>query len=111
MGVPTGTSFHNSSISSFVTAMHHRSSHAEYGLSRPRHTPSSCLSDWIAPVRIDFVSEITGVQFAQAWKNRVAGTLFGDSFVFISLEDLTLNKQILARDIDLEQLKRLPKQK
>ena len=62
-------------------------------------------------MRIDFVSEITGVQFAQAWKNRVAGTLFGDSFVFISLEDLTLNKQILARDIDLEQLKRLPKQK
>jgi predicted nucleotidyltransferase len=63
----------------------------------------------IAPVRIDVISEITGVQFAQAWKNRVAGTLFGVSVQFISLEDLTLNKQSLARDIDVEQLKRLPK--
>lgn len=65
----------------------------------------------IAPVRIDVMSEITGVQFAQAWKNRVRGSLFGVSVQFISLEDLTLNKQRLGRDSDVEQLKRLPKQK
>ena len=65
----------------------------------------------IAPVRIDVMSEITGVQFTQAWKNRMPGTLFGVSVQFISLEDLMLNKQTLGRDVDVEQLKRLPKQK
>jgi len=65
----------------------------------------------IAPVRIDVMSEITGVQFAQAWTNRVLGTLFGVSVHFISLEDLVLNKQTLGRGVDVEHLKRIPKRK
>src|SRR5215831_2899258 len=31
----------------------------------------------IAPVRIDILTEITGVQFADAWSRRVASTFFG----------------------------------
>jgi hypothetical protein len=62
----------------------------------------------IAPVRIDIVSEITGVEFADAWKNRVTGTLFGVSVQFISLDDLIANKRALGRSTDLEQLKQIP---
>src|SRR5262249_9802211 len=61
----------------------------------------------IAPMRIDIISEITGVRFSEAWKGRVAGTLFGIQVYFISLEDLMANKKAVRRDTDLEQLKRI----
>jgi predicted nucleotidyltransferase len=63
----------------------------------------------IAPVRIDIVSEITGVTFSDAWNNRVTGTFFGVAVHFISLRDLIQNKQALGRSSDLEQLEQLRK--
>jgi hypothetical protein len=42
----------------------------------------------IAPVRIDILTEITGVQFPDAWRKRVASTFFGVPVSFISLDDL-----------------------
>ena len=50
----------------------------------------------IAPVRIDVLTEITGVEFPDAWN-------------FISLDDLTTNKQALGRSSDLKDLKQNPK--
>ena len=58
----------------------------------------------VAPVRIDLVSEITGVEFSDAWKKRVGGTLFGFPVQFISFEHLIANKQAVGRPADLEQL-------
>jgi len=63
----------------------------------------------IAPVRIDILTEITGVEFPRAWKNRVASTFFGVPVHFISLNDLVTNKQALGRTSDLNDLKRNPK--
>jgi predicted nucleotidyltransferase len=63
----------------------------------------------VAPVRIDIVTEITAVEFSAAWKRRVAGTVFGVSVHFISLDDLVKNKQAVGRSTDLEQLKQIPK--
>jgi predicted nucleotidyltransferase len=63
----------------------------------------------IAPVRIDILSEITGVQFPDAWRKRVASTFFGVPVHFISLEDLQANKQALGRSSDLQDLKLNPK--
>ena len=60
----------------------------------------------IAPVRIDILTEITGVKFPAAWSNRVAGTFFGVPVHFISFDDLVANKQALGRSSDLEDLKR-----
>jgi predicted nucleotidyltransferase len=60
----------------------------------------------IAPVRIDILTDITGVEFPAAWRNRVAGTFFGLPVHFISLDDLVANKQALGRSGDLEDLKR-----
>ncbi len=60
----------------------------------------------IAPVRIDILTEITGVAFADAWTKRVGSTFFGVPVHFISLDDLIANKQALGRGSDLKDLKR-----
>jgi predicted nucleotidyltransferase len=62
----------------------------------------------IAPVRVDILTEITGVQFPDAWRRRVASTFFGLPVHFISLDDLVTNKQALGRSSDLQDLKRNP---
>jgi len=58
----------------------------------------------IAPVRIDILTRISGIQFDEAWRNRVAGTFFDIPVHFISLGDLIINKQAAGRRSDLEQL-------
>jgi len=63
----------------------------------------------IAPVRIDILTEITGVEFPDAWRKRVASTFFGVPVNFISLDDLVTNKQALGRSSDLKDLKLNPK--
>ncbi len=63
----------------------------------------------IAPVRVDILTQITGVEFPAAWKSRVAGTFFGIPVHFISLGHLIANKQATGRSTDLEQLKHISK--
>jgi len=60
-------------------------------------------------VRVDILTEITGVQFAGAWGIRVASTFFGVPVHFISWDDLVTNKQALGRSSDLKDLKQSPK--
>jgi len=62
----------------------------------------------IAPVRIDILTEITGISFPDAWRKRIAGTVFGVPVHFISWDDLVANKQALGRSIDIKDLKRNP---
>jgi predicted nucleotidyltransferase len=62
----------------------------------------------VAPVRIDILTEITGVEFAGAWAKRVASTFFGLRVHFISLDDLLTNKRALGRSSDLKDLKQSP---
>jgi hypothetical protein len=63
----------------------------------------------IAPVRVDILTEITGVDFPDAWSKKVASTFFGVPVHFISLDDLVANKQALGRSSDLKDLRRNPK--
>jgi len=65
----------------------------------------------IAPVRIDILTEITGVSFPDAWKKRVASTFFGVPVHFISFEDLVTNKRTLGRSSDLKDMQQKPKTK
>ncbi|MGO9939682.1 MAG: nucleotidyltransferase [Terracidiphilus sp.] len=60
----------------------------------------------IAPVRVDILTEITAVEFSDAWQRKVASTFFGIPVHFISLDDLLTNKRALGRDSDLTDLKR-----
>jgi predicted nucleotidyltransferase len=62
----------------------------------------------VAPVRIDILTGITGVEFPDAWRKRVASTFFGLPVHFISLDDLVTNKQALGRSSDLKDLKQNP---
>ena len=59
----------------------------------------------IAPVRIDILTEITGVRFADAWGKKVASTFFGVPVHFISFDDLVANKRALGRASDLRDLR------
>jgi len=61
----------------------------------------------IAPIRVNILTNITGVEFSAAWNDRVKGTIFGIPVHFISLEHLISNKRATGRATDLEQLKRL----
>ena len=60
----------------------------------------------VAPVRVDILTEITAVEFSDAWQKKVASSFFGVPVHFISLEDLLANKRALGRDSDLTDLKR-----
>src|SRR5258708_2177677 len=42
----------------------------------------------VAPVRIDILTAITGVEFTDAWQKRVGSTFFGVPVNGISLDDL-----------------------
>jgi hypothetical protein len=42
----------------------------------------------VAPVRIDILTEITAVEFYDAWTKKVASTFFGVPVHFISMDDL-----------------------
>jgi predicted nucleotidyltransferase len=55
----------------------------------------------VAPVRIDILTEITGVNFADAWGRKVASTISGVPVHFIALDDLITNKRALSRSSDL----------
>ena len=63
----------------------------------------------VAPVRIDILTQITGVSFSSAWNNRAEGSIFGVSVHFLSLDDLITNKQATGRTSDLDQLRYLSK--
>lgn len=69
--------------------------------------PGIILQIGVPPRRIDLLTEIDGVSFAQAWSNRVSVKL-GDQEVFIlSHHDMVTNKRAAGRPkdkVDLEWL-------
>jgi predicted nucleotidyltransferase len=65
----------------------------------------------VAPVRIDILTRISGVQFSDGWRNRVESTFFGVPVHVIALDDLIMNKQAMGRSADLEHLELIQKNK
>ncbi len=55
----------------------------------------------VPPRRIDLLTEIDGVSFASAWRNRFTSTVGGHSVPFLSYDDLLRNKRAVARPKDL----------
>ena len=64
----------------------------------------------VAPVRIDILTNVDGVQFAGAWPNRVKSAFFGVPVNLISLDDLIANKRAAGRSSDLEHLEYIQKE-
>jgi len=59
----------------------------------------------VAPVRVDILTEVTGVEFRNAWESKVSSTFSGVAVNFISLDHLIANKQALGRTSDVNDLK------
>jgi len=60
----------------------------------------------VGPIRIDILTDISGVRFADAWPNRVGGLLGGVPAEFLG-RDLIVNKRASGRPKDLADLDRL----
>ena len=65
----------------------------------------------VPPNRIDLITSIEGVEFSEAWKNRLEEKVTIDDeeypIYFIGLEELIKNKQTIKRDKDIMDLKYL----
>ena len=59
------------------------------------------------PNRINILIGIPGVDFEQAWKNRVEADIDGINIFYISREDLIASKRAVGRDQDLLDIKML----
>lgn len=64
----------------------------------------------VAPVRVDFLTSISGCTFQEAWQRRAPGVMYGAPVNFISLRDLIVNKRAAGRSSDLDHLELLDEQ-
>jgi hypothetical protein len=55
----------------------------------------------VVPSRIDIITDIDGIEFETAWKNRKANTIDGMTVQVISKPDLILNKKASGRPKDV----------
>lgn len=70
-------------------------------------TPGNIVTFGVAPVRVDFLNEIDGVSFRDAWPNRVRRAYGIVTANFIGFDDLIRNKSSTGRSrdkLDLEEL-------
>jgi hypothetical protein len=84
-----------------------------FGAPRSRLTPASFTEPDIVyqiglpPNRIDILTTIDGVAFADAWAERVMSTVDGVTFPMISKHHLLANKRATGRPQDLADVARL----
>ena len=64
------------------------------------NTENFVLQIGIDPMRIDILTDIDGVIFAEAWQHKTNNSLFGEKIHFISLHDLIKNKIATNRPKD-----------
>lgn len=70
-------------------------------------SPGVVLQIGVAPVRIDILTELDGLNFAEAWDHRRSGELDGLRMCFLSPDDLIRNKRAVGRAQDLADIERL----
>lgn len=71
-------------------------------------TPEQVVQLGYPPFRIDLLTDIDGVEFAQAWPHRETVTYEGEPLHFIGLDELKANKRTAGRPRDLDDLDQLP---
>lgn len=71
--------------------------------------PGQIIQLGVAPLRIDIMTSIKGMDFQNAWKNRVIGRYGNTEAYFISKEDLVKSKRALGRKQDLADMEKLEK--
>jgi hypothetical protein len=66
--------------------------------------PDQVLQIGVAPVRVDILTSISGVEFPEAWERRKLIDLDGITIPVLSLQDLARNKRASGRPQDLVDL-------
>jgi hypothetical protein len=61
----------------------------------------------VAPVRIDIVTDVAGLSFDEAWRDRVQTRFGGEPTAVLSLAHLIVNKRAAGRLQDLADVERL----
>jgi hypothetical protein len=69
--------------------------------------PEQVIQLGLSPRRIDILTSLSGVTFAEAWSSRVASELDGIPVNYIGKDALIRNKRALGRPRDLDDLLRL----
>ena len=64
-------------------------------------TPGTIFQIGVAPIRIDIITSIDGVEFEEAWQERFQTTFAGESVPVLSRDHLIRNKRAAGRDQDL----------
>jgi hypothetical protein len=72
--------------------------------------PNRIVQLGIDPYRIDIVTGISGVDFSEAWEERVPAEIDGLPVSFLSLRLYRRNKKAAARPKDLADLEALPEE-
>ena len=71
--------------------------------------PGSMLQLGLPPNRIDVLSRISGIEFAEAWVGRITANLDGLSVTLIGAEELLRNKRASGRPKDLADVDEITK--
>jgi len=86
----------------------------EFGFAVPDLNPSMFLGKGkiirmgLPPLRIEIMTDITGVQFEDCYQRRMVAEIEGVQVPYIHLEDLKVNKKAAGRLKDLNDLENLP---
>jgi len=67
--------------------------------------PDMVIQLGYAPLRIDIITDLSGLNFSEAYARKAKGNYLGVDTYFISIEDLIRNKEIAGRDKDLLDVK------
>jgi hypothetical protein len=59
------------------------------------------------PLRVDILTSISGVEFEEAWQNKITGKYGNHDVYFIGKKELKKNKKASGRESDQEDLKKL----
>jgi len=70
-------------------------------------TPGVVFQIGVAPLRIDVLTAIDGVQFAEAWADRITSSFADQPVAVLSREHLIKNKRAAGRTQDLADVERL----
>jgi hypothetical protein len=85
-----------------------------FGMQDPSITPSlfqergKIIRMGVPPMRIEVLTEIDGVAFADCYRARVTALIDGQKVPLISREHLRMNKRASGRHKDLDDLEHLP---
>jgi hypothetical protein len=86
----------------------------QFGMDDPKLTPAlfqergKIIRMGVPPMRIEILTEIDGVAFADCYAERVTTKIDGQSVHLISRKQLRINKRASARHKDLDDLEHLP---